>query len=94
MMTTCSCILAVDFAAFPRRFAKAETFGSGLVSSKISRFFVLSIIFLPFLLTSQRSCTCPDNISKTLIAGCHGVATVLSSVEVTQRYKRSKFKPS
>ena len=31
MLYTCTCILAVDFPAFPRRYAKAETYGSGLM---------------------------------------------------------------
>jgi hypothetical protein len=32
LLTTCTCILAVDFNAFPRRFVKAEVYGTGLVS--------------------------------------------------------------
>ena len=31
MLYTCICILAVDFPAFPRRYAKAEAHGSGLM---------------------------------------------------------------
>lgn len=31
MLTTCTCILAVDFTCFPRRFVKSEVFGTGLV---------------------------------------------------------------
>ena len=32
MLLTCISILAVDFNIFPRRYAKAETYGSGLVN--------------------------------------------------------------
>lgn len=42
MLYTCLCILAVDFRAFPRRLAKAETYGGGLMDVGVSGIVIAS----------------------------------------------------
>lgn len=46
-ITSCVCILAVDFVVFPRRYCKAETYGTGLMDVGVGAYVMCNAIVSP-----------------------------------------------
>ena len=47
LIASAVCILAVDFPAFPRRFCKAETYGTGFMDVGVGSFVISNAIVSP-----------------------------------------------
>ena len=46
-ITSCVCILAVDFVVFPRRYCKAETYGTGLMDVGVGAYVMCNAVVSP-----------------------------------------------
>jgi phosphatidylinositol glycan class W len=81
MLTTVIAILAVDFYVFPRRFAKTEEFGFGLMDVGVGSFIISHALVSPMARSSSRDAKKHDDPVKTAIqSGWKTLIHVIKSV--------------
>lgn len=74
---TAIAILAVDFAIFPRRLAKAETYGSGLMDVGVGTFMMAHGVTAPESRCQNNKSLSPRSYVKLLLATLRGILPLL-----------------
>ena len=74
---TAIAILAVDFAIFPRRLAKAETYGSGLMDVGVGTFMMAHGVTAPEAGSQSNKYLSPRSYVKLLLATLRGILPLL-----------------
>lgn len=78
MMITCAAILAVDFKIFPRRFAKVENWGTGLMDLGVGSFvFSAGVVSARSVLKAQVSPNPPDLARRLIGSLRHSLALLV-----------------
>lgn len=82
LICTAICILAVDFNVFPRRFCKAETFGTGLMDTGVGLFIVANGIVSPESRNKAKVSSLKSSLLSSLPLIVLGLGRVLSTKSV------------
>nr|XP_022314541.1 phosphatidylinositol-glycan biosynthesis class W protein-like isoform X2 [Crassostrea virginica] len=79
LICTSICILAVDFKVFPRRFCKAETYGTGLMDTGVGLFIVANGIVSPESRNKGKISSLKSSLLSSLPLIILGMGRVLST---------------
>ncbi|XP_052690321.1 phosphatidylinositol-glycan biosynthesis class W protein-like isoform X1 [Crassostrea angulata] len=79
LICTAICILAVDFNVFPRRFCKAETFGTGLMDTGVGLFIVANGIVSPESRNKEKVSSLKSSLLSSLPLIVLGLGRVVST---------------
>jgi|EP01043_Picozoa_sp_COSAG02_P039246 phosphatidylinositol glycan class W len=79
MLTTCVCILAVDFHVFPRRFAKVETYGTGVMDIGVGAFVLANGLVSPMATSRKRLFGAIRSAGPLLVLGAGRLVSIKAS---------------